>query len=249
LTDQTLLIGLVGFLAQLVDGALGMAYGTVSAAILLSLGITPANTSAAVHTAQIFTCGAGGLSHIYHRNVLWQMVWRLALPGIAGAIIGVVVLVHLDQEAIRPWISAYLGALGILILYRVIRRNRTVKPDATDRASFPTGFLGGFADSVGGGGWGPIATSTLVGRGHEPRFTIGSVNVAEFIVKTASAVTFFVALGMTHMDIVVPLVIGGLIAAPLGGYLVRIIPAKVLMTMIGLVVLALSGWQIAKLVF
>jgi hypothetical protein len=249
LTDQALLVGLVGFLAQLIDGALGMAYGTVSTAILLSLGLTPANTSAAVHTAQIFTCGAAGVSHLFHKNVLWPLVWRLAVPGIAGAVIGASVLVHLDQEAIRPWISAYLSALGILILYRVFRRNRTRKPKATDSAALPTGFLGGFADSMGGGGWGPIATSTLVGRGHEPRFTIGSVSVAEFIVKTASAATFFVVLGMTHMEIVLPLIIGGVIAAPLGGYLVRIIPAQALMVMIGLVILALSGWQIVRYVF
>ncbi|MBX2804889.1 MAG: sulfite exporter TauE/SafE family protein [Hyphomicrobiales bacterium] len=224
-----------------------MAYGAVSAAILLSLGITPANTSAAVHTAQIFTCGAAGLSHLYNRNVLWPLVWRLAIPGVTGAVIGAMVLVNVDQEAIRPWISAYLAALGLLILYRVIRRPQMKKPKPTDRAALPTGFIGGMADSVGGGGWGPIATSTLVGRGHEPRFTIGSVSLAEFIVKTASAAAFFVALGTTHMDIVVPLVIGGLIAAPIGGYLVRIVPAKALMLMIGCVVLALSSWQITRL--
>lgn len=244
--DQALFIGCIGFLAQLVDGALGMAYGTVSASILLALGITPANTSAAVHTAQIFTCGAAGLSHLYHRNVLWPLVWRLALPGAAGAIIGASLLVRLDQEAIRPWISAYLGGLGIMILYRVARRRPAQRQKATDRAAFPTGFIGGVADSIGGGGWGPIATSTLVGRGHEPRHTIGSVSLSEFGVKTVSATTFFATLGMTHLEVVLPLIIGGLIAAPLGGYLVRVIPGKALMLMIGLVILALSGWQLAK---
>lgn len=248
MTDQALLIGLIGFLAQLVDGALGMAYGTVSAAVLLALGITPAKTSAAVHTAQIFTCGAAGLSHLYHRNVLWPLVWRLAVPGMAGAAIGASLLVHLDQDAIRPWISAYLAALGVLILCRVFWRNRVRKPQPTDGAALPTGFVGGFADSIGGGGWGPIATSTLVGRGHEPRYTVGSVSLAEFIVKTVSATTFFIVLGMTHIEIVLPLVIGGLIAAPLGGYLVRIIPAQILMLMIGCVILALSVWQIARYV-
>ncbi len=245
--DQALLIGLVGFLAQLVDGALGMAYGTVSVSVLLAMGVTPANASAAVHSAQIFTCAASSLSHILHRNVLWPMVWRLALPGVFGAAIGAVLLVQMDQDAIRPWIAAYLSSLGVLILYRVIRPSATRRPRATDRASLPVGFLGGFADSVGGGGWGPIATSTLVSRGHEPRYTVGSVNVAEFIVKTASAATFFTVLGLTHLHIVLPLIVGGMIAAPFGGYLARVIPARILMMMIGGLILCLSGWQIARL--
>lgn len=245
--DNTLLIASVGFLAQLVDGALGMAYGTVSAAVLLALGIPPANTSAAVHTAQIFTCAASGASHIWHGNVLWPLVWRLVIPGVAGAALGATVLVHLDQTAIRPWVSAYLGCLGLLILYRVIRPQRRAKPLAADAVAIPIGFVGAMADSIGGGGWGPIATSTLVGRGHEPRFSVGSVNVAEFVVKTASAATFFVALGLTHLDVVVPLVAGGIIAAPFSGYLARVIEARVLMLLIGLLILLLSAWQIFRL--
>jgi uncharacterized membrane protein YfcA len=247
--DNSLLIAGVGFLAQLVDGALGMAYGTVSAAVLLAIGVTPANTSAAVHTAQIFTCAASGLSHIWHRNVLWPLFWRLVIPGIVGASLGAVVLVHLDQRAIKPWISAYIGCLGLLIVYRVMRPNRKAKPLATDAAAIPVGFVGALADSIGGGGWGPIATSTLVGRGHEPRFSVGSVNVAEFVVKSASAATFFVVLGMTHLDVVVPLVAGGIIAAPFGGYLARVIHSRILMLLIGLLILSLSGWQIFRMFF
>jgi uncharacterized membrane protein YfcA len=246
--DNSLLIACVGFLAQLVDGALGMAYGTVSASVLLALGVTPANTSAAVHTAQIFTCAASGLSHIWHRNVLWPIVWRLVIPGVSGAVVGAAILVHLDQAAIRPWISAYLGGLGLFILYRVARPNRIPRPAAADMAAIPLGFVAATADSIGGGGWGPIATTTLVGRGHEPRFTVGSVNVAECVVKTASAAAFFVALGVTHLEIVVPLVAGGIVAAPFGGYLARIIPAHILMLLIGVLVIALSEWQILRLV-
>jgi hypothetical protein len=139
--DNLLLIACVGFLAQLVDGALGMAYGTVSAAVLLALGVTPANTSAAVHTAQIFTCAASGLSHIWHGNVLWPIFWRLVGPGVAGAVVGATILVHLDQAAIKPWISAYLGGLGLFILYRVARPNRIRKPAAADKAAIPLGFV------------------------------------------------------------------------------------------------------------
>jgi uncharacterized membrane protein YfcA len=115
-------------------------------------------------------------------------------------------------------------------------------------AAIPLGFVAATADSIGGGGWGPIATTTLVGRGHEPRFTVGSVNVAECVVKTASAAAFFVALGVTHLEIVVPLVAGGIVAAPFGGYLARIIPAHILMLLIGVLVIALSAWQILRLV-
>jgi hypothetical protein len=245
--DKSLLIGSVGFLAQLVDGALGMAYGTVSAAVLLALGIPPANTSAAVHTAQVFTCAASGASHIWHGNILWPLFWRLVIPGVAGAALGATVLVHLDQAAIRPWISAYLGCLGLFILYRVIRPQRGNKPLAADAVAIPAGFIGAMADSIGGGGWGPIATSTLVGRGHEPRLSVGSVNLAEFIVKTASAATFLVALGVTHVEVVIPLVVGGIIAAPFSGYLARVIRARVLMLLIGLLILLLSTWQIFRL--
>jgi uncharacterized protein len=247
--DHALLIAGVGFLAQLVDGALGMAYGTVSAAVLLAIGVTPASTSAAVHTAQIFTCAASGASHIWHGNVLWPLFWRLVIPGVIGAAIGASVLVHLDQAAIKPWISAYIGGLGLIILYRVIRPNRTAKPLAGDAAAIPVGFIGAMADSIGGGGWGPIATSTLIGRGHEPRFSVGSVNVAEFVVKTASAATFFAVLGMTHVDVVVPLVAGGIIAAPFGGYLARVIQARLLMLLIGLLILSLSLWQVFRLFY
>ncbi|NJM33810.1 MAG: sulfite exporter TauE/SafE family protein [Rhodomicrobium sp.] len=246
--DDYLLIACVGFLAQLVDGALGMAYGTVSAAVLLAMGVSPANTSAAVHTAQIFTCAASGMSHIWNRNVLWPIFWRLAIPGVIGAALGAAVLVNVDQAMIKPWISLYLGVLGLLILYRVARPNRIRKPLVKDKAAIPVGFVAAMADSVGGGGWGPIATSTLVGRGHEPRFTVGSVNAAEFVVKTASAAAFFIALGVTHLEVVIPLVAGGLLAAPFGGYLVRIIPARSMMLLIGVLISGLSGWQIVRMI-
>ncbi len=247
--DKFLLIASVGFLAQLVDGALGMAYGTISAAVLLAMGITPANTSAAVHTAQVFTSGVSGASHIWHRNVLWPIFWRLVIPGVLGAATGAVLLVHLDQATVKPWISAYLGVLGTFILFRIARPNRGRKPLATDAAAVPVGFVGAMADSIGGGGWGPIATSTLVGRGHEPRFSIGSVHVAEFFVKSVSAATFFVMLGTSHVDVVVPLVAGGIVAAPFGGYLARVVPPRILMLFIGLLILSLSGWQIFRIIF
>jgi uncharacterized membrane protein YfcA len=246
--DHYLLIACVGFLAQLIDGALGMAYGTVSAAVLLSIGVTPVNASASVHTAQVFTCAASGLSHIWHRNVLWPVFWRLVIPGVIGATVGAAVLVNLEQSVIKPWISAYLAGLGLLILYRVLRPSRRRKPPATDAATIPVGFVGAMADSIGGGGWGPIATSTLVGRGHEPRFTVGSVSSAEFVVKSASAATFFVVLGMTHLEVVLPLIAGGILAAPFGGYLARLVPARLMMLMIGAVIVLLSAWQIMRLV-
>lgn len=247
--EEFALLALVGFFAQLVDGALGMAYGTVSASVLLALGIPPANASAAVHSAQIFTCAASGVSHIWHGNVSWPIVIRLTIPGIIGAIIGAILLTSLDAALVRPWIAVYLSGLGLLILYRVFFPRTERRPPATDGVSIPLGFVGAFADSIGGGGWGPIATSTLIGRGHEPRFTVGSVNTSEFIVKTASAATFFVVLGTTHLDSVLALVVGGIIAAPLAGYIAKIIPARFFMALIGFLVVTLSIWQILRLLY
>ena len=246
--SDLIMLGVFGFLAQIVDGALGMAYGTLSSALLLAWGLPPVNVSAAVHSAQVFTCATSGASHILYKNVIWRIVAWLAVPGILGAIIGASLLTYVDGAAIKPWISAYLAGLGLLIVIKALRQLPSEAP-RNDPTIAPVGFAGAFLDTVGGGGWGPIVTTTLVGRGHEPRFAVGSVNVAEFIVKTSASASFLMLIGVTHAPVVLALLAGGIIAAPFGGYLAKRVPAKPFMVMVGALVIALSAWQVSRLIW
>jgi uncharacterized membrane protein YfcA len=243
LTDY-LLLGAIGFFAQMIDGALGMAFGVVSNAALLTIGMPPAQASAIVHTAEIFTTAGSAASHVYHRNVDWRLVLRVGAGGVAGAVLGAWVLSNVDARVGRPFIAAYLLIMGVVIL---MRAKRHVAPrDAPLRWAPPLGFAGGFLDASGGGGWGPVVTSTLVGSGHAPRITVGSVNASEFFVTTAAATTFFMELGGVPLGQLASLVVGGLIAAPFGGWVVRHVQAHMLMTMVGILVIALSLWQLAR---
>jgi uncharacterized membrane protein YfcA len=244
LTVDFALLVAIGFCAQLVDGALGMAFGVISTTAMLAIGMPPAHASALTHTAEIFTTAASGASHLWHRNVDWRLVIRLGVAGVVGAALGAWVLSSVDGDAIRPFVSAYLLAIGILILIKALR---AVPPrDAPFRYAPPLGFVGGFLDASGGGGWGPVVTSTLIGSGHAPRIAVGSVNTTEFFVTTAAATTFFIELGASPLKQLVPLVIGGLIAAPVGGWAVKRIPPRLLMTAVGVLIVALSAWQIAR---
>lgn len=245
LTDY-LVLGLIGFAAQLVDGALGMAFGVISTSALLSFGVAPAQASAIVHTAEIFTTAGSAGSHIYHRNVDWRLVARLGVAGVAGAVLGAWVLSNLDASVVRPYIAAYLALVGVFILFKAWRG--VPARDAPTPWVGPVGFVAGFLDASGGGGWGPVATSTLIGSGHTPRMTVGSVNATEFFVTIAAATTFFVELGASPWKELLALIAGGMLAAPLGGWAVKYIPARVLMVAVGCLVLGLSLWQIARAV-
>lgn len=238
------LIG-VGFCAQLVDGALGMAFGLISTTALLSFGIPPAQASAAVHTAEVATTGASGLAHLFHKNINRRLFLTLGMAGVLGGVLGAYVLSNIDGRAIRPFVSAYLLVIGILILMKAAKLAPT-NEDAKIGYAAPLGLVGGFLDAVGGGGWGPLVTSTLIGSGHAPRKVIGSVNAAEFFVTVAVATTFFIELGIAHLEHIAALVIGGLIAAPLGGYIVRYVHPHVLMGAVGILVSALALFQLAK---
>jgi uncharacterized protein len=232
----------VGFLAQLVDGALGMAYGTISTLTLLSLGTPPATASAAVHLAEIATCGASGLSHVWYKNVDKGLVLRLLPGGVLGAVIGATLLSNVDGKTIRPYVAAYMGILGILILVRAYEQAKP-RESSNDAVATPIGFVGGLLDSMGGG-WGPIVTSTLVGRGHPPRFTVGSVNLSQTVVAVAASATFFAFLGWSHVPTVAALVVGGVVAAPFGGYMARAMPTRLFITLVGVLVLMLASWQV-----
>ena len=234
----------IGFFAQLVDGALGMAFGVISTTALLTLGLSPAHASAMVHTAEVFTTGASAVSHAIHKNINRRLVIELAAAGSVGAIIGAYVLSNIDGQAMRPFVAAYLLVLGFSILLRAFH----APPETDTPPSFvmPLGIVGGFLDAIGGGGWGATVTSTLLGSGHAPRMVIGSVNTAEFFVTVAAATTFFIELGLVPIHALAGLAVGGVLAAPLGAYLARYVPARPLMAAVGLLVVGLAGFQIAR---
>ena len=244
LTDYVVL-GLIGFAAQLVDGALGMAFGVISTTAMLSIGMPPAQASAIVHTAEIFTTGASAASHIWHRNVDWRLVTRLGDRGRArrGARrVDPVECRCQHHAAVRGGLSGAARHLhpaqGVAACAR-----RATRPAPWVG---PIGFVAGFLDASGGGGWGPVATSSLVGSGHAPRMAVGSVNTTEFFVTIAAATTFFVELGASPWKELLALIVGGMLAAPLGGWVVKYIPARALMVAVGCLVIALSLWQIAR---
>ncbi len=239
-----LLLGAIGFVAQLIDGALGMAFGVISTSTMLTLGVPVAQASAMVHTAEVFTTAASAVSHIAHRNVDWKLVLRLGVGGVIGAVLGAWVLSNVDASAARPFVAFYLLLLGIFILLKAARQ--IPRRDAPFAWAPPLGLVGGFLDASGGGGWGPMVASTLIGSGHAPRKAVGSVNTTEFFVTVAAATTFFVELGIAPWRELIALVIGGVIAAPLGGWAVKRLPPRVLMTMVGILVISLSAWQLAR---
>lgn len=238
--DSTILYFILGgFLAQLVDGALGMAYGVSATTFLLSFGVSPAAASASVHASEIFTSGVSGLMHLRFGNVRTKLFKKLLLPGIIGAIAGAYILSSLENygHIIKPVVSAYTLFLGIKILLKAIAKHKKTKPL---KKIGPLAFIGAFLDSIGGGGWGPIVTSTLIARGGHPRYTIGSVNLTEFFVTLASSLTFIMMIGLTHWQIIVGLILGGCIAAPFGALLTKRLNAKTIMIMVGIIVIITS---------
>lgn len=233
---------LVGFVAQTIDGALGMAYGVSSNTFLLSVGIPPAAASASVHMAEVVTTGISGFAHWKLGNVDWKLVRRLLITGVLGGVVGAYLLTSIDGDIIKPYIAAYLLLMGGLILYKAFTLQPRTKPDEYHgpRVSW-LGLVGGFCDAIGGGGWGPVVTSTLVARGKYPRTTIGSVNFSEFFVTFAESVTFVLALSFSeYWQIILGLLIGGGLAAPLAARVTKKLPIKTLMIMVGALIIITS---------
>ena len=228
---------LAGFLAQLVDGALGMAYGVTASSLLLTLGIPPAATSATVHAAECLTTGASAVSHHAFGNVDRALLRRLLLPGILGAVLGAYLLVQLPGDRLRPYVAGYLLLMGLVI---VLKAFRPFPPRDVSTHLAPLGFFGALVDAMGGGGWGPIVATTLVARGNDVRRTIGTVNAVEFFVTAAASVTFLMALGLTHWKVIAGLALGGVLAAPLAAWACRRVPVRPLMVLVGVLVIGLS---------
>jgi len=230
----------------MIDGALGMAYGVSSTAFLLTLGVSPAAASASVHTAEIFASGVSGLSHLKFGNVDRVLFRKLLIPGIIGGILGAYILTSLPGEKMRPLVALYLLVMGAIILRKAVKK---VREAGVFKRLAPLGLAGGFFDAIGGGGWGPIVTSTLVAGGEKPRFAIGSVNLAEFFVTVAEAATFFLAMGLVHWKAILGLTIGGVLAAPLAALVCKKLPSRLLMILVGALIIGLSIRTILKAVF
>lgn len=232
---------LVGFLAQLIDGALGMAYKVTSNTFLLSVGILPSVASASVHLAGMFTSLVSGLSHLKFGNVDKRLVMKLMIPGVIGGAGGAYLLARvLNAEKVTPYIAVYLLVMGVVIIAKS-NDHTTHEQRFKKRFMLPLGFIGGFLDSIGGGGWGPIVTTTLISTGHHPRKSIGSVNLAEFFVTVSVSITFLVTLGLMKDWInVAGLMLGGVVAAPIGAMLTRRLPIRIMMIGVGLMIVALS---------
>jgi len=235
---KLLVLALIGLAAQLVDGALGMAYGVTSSTLLLLAGVAPASASASVHLAEIGTTLASGVAHWRFGNVDWRVVLRIAVPGAIGAFAGATFLSSLSTEAAAPWMASILLALGVYLLVRFTRPFNAPRTRRPLRSRFlaPLGLVAGFVDSTGGGGWGPVATPSLLVSGRmEPRKVVGSVDTSEFLVAIAASLGFLLGLGSEGfvLPTVAALLIGGVIAAPIAAWLIRVIPAQLLGAAVG----------------
>ncbi|SDZ40378.1 hypothetical protein SAMN05444397_106155 [Flavobacterium aquidurense] len=235
----------IGVFAQLVDGTLGMGYGATSTSFLLAYGVPPVISSTAVHVSEMFTTGASALSHHKFGNINKKLVKHLLIPGVLGSITGAYLLSDvINGDIIKPFIAVYMIVLAIIIIRKALAK--TIVKKKTKKLGYLATF-GGFMDSVGGGGWGPIVTSTLLGRGRNPRYTIGSVNAAEFAVSFASGITFMLFGGIHGWQVIFGLILGGVIAAPLGAYLINKIKRKPMMIAVGILIILLSLKTLSKL--
>jgi len=235
---------LIGFAAQMVDGALGMAFGQISSTLLIAMGVPPAAASAGVHTAETFTTAVSGISHVAHRNVDWPLFFRLVIPGVIGGVLGAYVLTSVDAGVAKPFVLTYLTALGLYLFYRGIMHRHTEK---APKIVAPLGLAGGFLDAAGGGGWGGIVTSNLLVQGSNPRKTIGTVNTAEFFLTVTISATFIATLGwqaFTHATL--GLLIGGVCAAPFGAWIAKRVNAATLLTFVGALLTLVSVYGLYR---
>lgn len=225
---------LIGFAAQLVDGALGMAYGQISSTLLISMGVQPKLASAGVHTAETFTTAVSAVSHVAHRNVDWRLFFKIVVPGVIGGVLGAYVLTEVPADTAKPIVLAYLTALGLYLFYRGVMHRHT---ERQPKVIAPLGLVGGFLDAAGGGGWGAIVTSNLLVQGSNPRHTIGTVNTAEFFVTVTISATFLATLGWNAFTTAtLGLLIGGVLAAPFGALIAKRVKPDTLLTFVGALV-------------
>ncbi|MCF7905590.1 sulfite exporter TauE/SafE family protein [Candidatus Gracilibacteria bacterium] len=263
---DVLIFAAIGFGAQIIDGGIGMGFGIVSNTVLIALGIPPAVSSASVHTSEVFTSGAAGIFHWRFGNVEKKLFLTLLIPGIIGGALGAYVLSNIESVFIKPFVALYLLVLGYTILHRslgefheeevqrrffplfllsrgvsaVLHLFRPVGTKLSSRFISSLGFLGSLLDSVGGGGWGPVVNSTLIAKGHDPRYSIGSTGATEFFVTLTISLTFLTLIGLENWPVIVGLLGGGIIASPFSAFICKKLPPKVLLLMVSLMIIALS---------
>lgn len=237
--SEFLLYILVGFIAQMISGSLGMAYGVIGTLFLLSIGVPTSSASASIHTATVATSFVSGISHISHGNVDKELFLKLLIPGAAGGIIGSIMLANFNGEILKPIIYVYLFITGIRILITALRKTRIAKKPLGNKI-YLVGLIAGILDAVGGGGWGPIVTTSLISSGVEARKTVGNVDSSKFIVALAQVITFSIFLSITHWQVILGLIIGGVTAAPLAAYVSKIIHPEKLMALVGILISIIS---------
>lgn len=235
----------VGFAAQAIDGALGMAFGVISNTLLVGvLGVPPAQASQRVHVVECFTTATSGLSHLLHGNIDKALFFKLLIPGMTGGVLGAYLLTSLDVTVVKPFVLAYLTAIGLMLLWRGLKYPPQAEPA---RVVAPLGLIGGFLDAAGGGGWGPVVTSNLLIQGADPRRVVGTVNAVEFFLALTISATFVYHLGFADLaGATLGLLIGGLAAAPLGAWAAKHIPAKPMLVMVGVVLIITSSYGIYR---
>lgn len=235
----------VGFAAQAVDGALGMAFGVISNTLLVGvMGVPPALASQRVHVVECFTTATSGISHLLHGNIDKSLFFKLLIPGMIGGATGAYLLTSLDAAVVKPLVLTYLTAIGLMLLWRGFKYPPQGKPA---KVVAPLGLIGGFLDAAGGGGWGPVVTSNLLIQGADPRRVVGTVNAVEFFLTLTISATFIYHLGFADLaGATLGLLIGGLAAAPLGAWAAKHIPAKPMLVMVGIVLTATSAFGVYK---
>jgi uncharacterized protein len=234
---------IAGFVAQIIDGALGMAYGITASSLLMGWGVPPVVVSSTVHAAECFTTGVSAVSHHAFGNISKDLFRRLLIPGIIGAALGAYVLNKIPEELIKPYIAGYLMIMGLILIIKAFRTfpSREVTTHLT-----PLALFGSFLDAIGGGGWGPIVATNLIMRGNSVREAVGSVNAVEFFVTLSSSLTFFLTIGLGHWQVIAGLALGGVIAAPLGAFLTKKLPHRPMMVIVGVLVVGLSLRTLCK---
>lgn len=239
---------IVGLIAQIIDGALGMAYGLTSTSFLLATGASPALATASVHMAEVFTTGVSGISHAKFGNVDKKLFLRLLIPGIIGGLLGALLVTQIDGKTLKPFITVYLLLMGVYVLSKAFKKHIATRKGEPKHVA-KLALLGGFVDTSGGGGWGPVVTTTLVGTGHDPRTTIGSVNFAEFFLTLTSAASLFILVDETIWHVVTGLIVGGLFAAPFAAYACKKFSTRTLLILVGLLISGISVFNLYKALF
>lgn len=236
----------IGFAAQMVDGALGMAFGVISSTLLVSIGVPPATASAGVHTVETFTTAVSGISHVAQKNVDWHLFARIVVPGVIGGVAGAYLLTQIKAETARPIVLVYLTSIGLYLLWRGARHKHV---EREPKIVAPLGLVGGFLDAAGGGGWGPVVTSNLLVQGGSPRKVIGTVNTAEFFLTVTISATFILALGLEAFTAAtVGLLIGGVAAAPIGALMAKRVQPDLLLTLVGAVLTLTSLYGLYQVI-